>query len=563
MGEMAIPADRLYGAQTERARQNFPISDLRFGRRFIEALGAIKLAASRVNRDLGLLDAELGEAIERAAGEAMSGELDSHFVLDIFQTGSGTSTNMNANEVIANRAIQLLGGVVGSRSPVHPNDHVNLGQSSNDVIPTATHVSGLVAIERELLPALERLRAALAEKAEEFDHIAKAGRTHLQDATPVRLGQEFGGYASQLRHGIRRVEAVRPALAELAIGGTAVGTGINTPADFGARMSAALSEILAVAFVPFFFNFARADRTEDSAARDWAYNILQSVEPYGVLFTNGDNDTFPLWYLQEVEGIRRDVTVIVHSYLGTDWYPKQLRSLTTPCEPGVSAADSPTTIVCQRPFDAANAASPYVDAAAPSPARSIIALNDAQIDGLAPGIAIEQDTAFRVSSAVTATVRGGDSILYPDILVFHIMQQSLGDRPVYFAATAPPVYGKWGLQPHLVRHGLAFKLVDAALEETDDLVNLRAYMPNTISPTWNDRARTSELLWDVFRFDGVLEWDEWPEPSTQSSIPAQYYLAYYLHGMTEEHLGDVEAAEEAYGRADHFGLLAGLGVPGN
>jgi len=240
MGEMAIPADRLYGAQTERARQNFPISDLRFGRRFIEALGAIKLAASRVNRELGLLDPELGEAIERAAGEAMTGELDSHFVLDIFQTGSGTSTNMNANEVIANRAIQLLGGVVGSRSPVHPNDHVNLGQSSNDVIPTATHVSGLVAIEHELLPALERLRAALAEKAEEFDHIAKAGRTHLQDATPVRLGQEFGGYASQVGHGIRRVEAVRPSLAELAIGGTAVGTGINTPADFGARMSAAL-----------------------------------------------------------------------------------------------------------------------------------------------------------------------------------------------------------------------------------------------------------------------------------------------------------------------------------
>ena len=284
MGEMAIPADRLYGAQTERARQNFPISDLRFGRRFIEALGAIKLAASRVNRDLGLLDPELGEAIERAAGEAMSGELDSHFVLDIFQTGSGTSTNMNANEVIANRAIQLLGGVVGARSPVHPNDHVNLGQSSNDVIPTATHVSGLVAIERELLPALERLRAALAEKAEEFDHIAKAGRTHLQDATPVRLGQEFGGYASQLRHGIRRVEAVRPALAELAIGGTAVGTGINTPADFGARMSAALSEILAVAFVEASNHF------EAQSARDAVVEASGALRTVAVSLTKIAND---------------------------------------------------------------------------------------------------------------------------------------------------------------------------------------------------------------------------------------------------------------------------------
>ncbi len=336
----------------------------------------------------------------------------------------------------------------------------------------------------------------------------------------------------------------------------------DRPPGFSARHRRA-APILAVALVPFLFNFARADRTGDSAARDWAYNILQSVEPYAVLFTNGDNDTFPLWYLQEVEGIRRDVTVIVHSYLGTDWYPKQLRSLTTPCEPGVSAADSPTTVVCQRPFDAANAASPYADAAAPSPTRSIIALNDAQIDGLTPGIAVARDTAFQVSSAVTATVRGGDSILYPDILVFHIMQQSLGDRPVYFAATAPPVYGKWGLQPHLVRHGLAFKLVDAPLEATDDLVDLREYMPGTISPTWNDRARTAELLWEVFEVEDVLGWEEWPEPSTQSSIPAQYYLAYYLQGMTEEHLGDVEAAERAYQRADRFGFLAGLGAPAN
>ncbi|MDX1578318.1 MAG: class II fumarate hydratase [Gemmatimonadota bacterium] len=243
MGEMEIPSDRLYGAQTERARRNFPISGLRFGRRFIEALGAIKLAAARVNRALSLLDEERAGAIERAARATMEGELDEHFVLDIFQTGSGTSTNMNANEVIANRAIQILGGEVGSREPVHPNDHVNLGQSSNDVIPTATHLSALVAIERELLPALGRLRAALVDKAVEFDPIAKAGRTHLQDATPVRLGQEFAGYARQVALGIRRVEGARPSLAELAIGGTAVGTGINTHPEFGGRMAAELSEL--------------------------------------------------------------------------------------------------------------------------------------------------------------------------------------------------------------------------------------------------------------------------------------------------------------------------------
>ena len=335
------------------------------------------------------------------------------------------------------------------------------------------------------------------------------------------------------------------------------------PAGFGPRHRKA-APLLAIALIPLFFNYSRADRTGDSAARDWAYNILQSVEPYAVLFTNGDNDTFPLWYLQEVEGIRRDVTVIVHSYLGTNWYPKQLRALTTPCEPGQSSEDSPTTIVCQRPFDGENAASPYADMDLTPPARSIIALSDTEIDGLgAAGFAVPQDTAFRLSSWVTGTVRGGDTILYPDILVFHIARQALGDRPVYFAATAPPVYGKWGFQPHLVRHGLAFKLVDAPLEPSEDLVDLREYMPNTVSPTWNDRARTEDLLWNVFRVEGVLDWEEWPEPSTASSIPAQYYLAYLLQGMTEEHLGDGEAAEQAYQRADHFGRLAGLGGPRN
>jgi fumarate hydratase class II len=246
MGEVQIGAGMLYGAQTERARQNFPISGIRFDRRFIQALGAIKKVAARVNQSLELLDEERASAIVRAATEVMEGALDAHFVLDIFQTGSGTSTNMNANEVIANRAIQLLGGEVGSKDPVHPNDHVNLGQSSNDVIPTAIHVAAVVAISQELLPGLRRLMEALAAKAEEFDDVPKAGRTHLQDATPVRLGQEFGGYASQLAHAIRRAEAAARSLGELAIGGTAVGTGINTHPEFGRRMAEGLGEELGV-----------------------------------------------------------------------------------------------------------------------------------------------------------------------------------------------------------------------------------------------------------------------------------------------------------------------------
>jgi fumarate hydratase class II len=246
MGEVQIGAGMLYGAQTERARQNFPISGIRFDRRFIQALGAIKKVAARVNQSLGLLDEERATAIVRAATEVMEGALDAHFVLDIFQTGSGTSTNMNANEVIANRAIQLLGGEIGSKDPVHPNDHVNMGQSSNDVIPTAIHVAAVVAISEELLPGLRRLMEALAAKAEEFDDVPKAGRTHLQDATPVRLGQEFGGYASQLAHAIRRAEAAAHSLGELAIGGTAVGTGINTHPEFGRRMAEGLGEELGV-----------------------------------------------------------------------------------------------------------------------------------------------------------------------------------------------------------------------------------------------------------------------------------------------------------------------------
>src|ERR687889_2723038 len=198
MGEVEDPRNALFGAQTRRALDNFPISDLRKPRRFVQALGAIKLEAANVNHELGLLDENLRDGIVRAAGEAMEGELDDQFVLDVFQTGSGTSTNMNANEVISNRAIQLLGGELGSKAPIHPNDHVNMGQSSNDVIPTAIHLAALISIQRDLLPALEKLQRALEEKSRELDDVVKTGRTHLQDATPIRLGQEFEGYAGQI-----------------------------------------------------------------------------------------------------------------------------------------------------------------------------------------------------------------------------------------------------------------------------------------------------------------------------------------------------------------------------
>jgi len=241
MGEVEVPRDALFGAQTRRALDNFPISDLRFPRRFIEALGAIKLEAANVNHELGGLDESFRDAIVRAAEEVVEGSLDNQFVLDIFQTGSGTSTNMNANEVISNRAIQILGGEPGAKDPVHPNDHVNRGQSSNDVIPTAIHLAALISIERDLLPALHKLRGSLGDKAVEFDGVVKTGRTHLQDATPIRLGQEFRGYSGQIERGIKRVEKAREDLAEVALGGTAVGTGVNTHPEFAGKVCERLS----------------------------------------------------------------------------------------------------------------------------------------------------------------------------------------------------------------------------------------------------------------------------------------------------------------------------------
>ncbi|HEY3082736.1 MAG TPA: class II fumarate hydratase [Chloroflexota bacterium] len=246
MGELPVPVDAYYGAQTMRAVRNFPISDLRFPRRFIRAMGLIKGTAAEVNRELGLLDPALADAIVRAAEEVAEGKLDDQFVLDIFQTGSGTSTNMNANEVVSNRAIELLGGQIGSRKPVHPNDHVNVGQSSNDVIPTAIHIAALTAIEEELIPALQRLQSSLERKAREFMPVVKTGRTHLQDATPIRLGQEFEGWCGQVERSIRRLRHAQEELGEVALGGTAVGTGINAHPEFARRVTDKLSKRLGV-----------------------------------------------------------------------------------------------------------------------------------------------------------------------------------------------------------------------------------------------------------------------------------------------------------------------------
>ncbi|CAN5647076.1 class II fumarate hydratase [soil metagenome] len=242
LGEMEVPADVHYGASTMRASINFPISGIRFPRRFIQALGQIKGAAARVNADLDLLDSALADAIQQAAREVAEGSLDDQFILDIFQTGSGTSTNTNANEVIASRANEILGHARGLASPVHPNDHVNMGQSSNDVIPSAMHLAALSAIHEDLLPAIHHIENSLNAKADELMPVIKTGRTHLQDATPIRLGQEFLGYASQFELSRRRLRSAVEDLREIALGGTAVGTGINTHPEFSSRVCELLSE---------------------------------------------------------------------------------------------------------------------------------------------------------------------------------------------------------------------------------------------------------------------------------------------------------------------------------
>ena len=262
MGEVRVPADALWGPQTQRAVENFPISGFRFPRVFIESIALVKRSVAEANAELGLLDRKLAEAIVAAANEVAEGRHDAHFPLDVYQTGSGTSTNMNANEVIANVANLRLGGRLGTRGPVHPNDHVNMGQSSNDVIPTSIHIAILMSMDRDLLPALERLREALAEKARAWDGIVKSGRTHLMDATPIRLGQEFSGYASQVEHAVARVRATYRHLGELALGGTALGTGINAHPDMPGN---AIRRLVAATKLPLV---AAPNLFEATAAQD-------------------------------------------------------------------------------------------------------------------------------------------------------------------------------------------------------------------------------------------------------------------------------------------------------
>ncbi len=246
MGTMDVPADAYYGASTQRAVTNFPISDLRFQRSFIKALGLIKYAAAEVNQEFGDIETKVADAVKSAAMEVVEGKLDNQFVVDIFQTGSGTSTNMNANEVIANRAIEIMGGKRGDRNLVHPNDHVNNGMSSNDAIPTAIHLAALIDIKEKLRPALERLEKSLRKKADEFMEVIKTGRTHLQDATPIRLGQEFLGYAGQAERALVRLHHAEERLSEVALGGTAVGTGINTRPEFAGKVLVKVSKLAGV-----------------------------------------------------------------------------------------------------------------------------------------------------------------------------------------------------------------------------------------------------------------------------------------------------------------------------
>jgi fumarate hydratase class II len=280
MGEMNVPADAYYGAQTARAVENFPISGLRFPRSFIRALGLIKKQAARVNAELGLLPKEMAEAIAAAAEEVGAGKWDQQFVVDIFQTGSGTSTNMNANEVIAHRAEELL----GKKIKVHPNDHVNRGQSSNDVIPTALHIAAFETMRGQLAPAVELLEVELRKKVNEWSEIVKVGRTHLEDATPLTLGQEFSGFASQVAHGVARLRSAEQNLGELALGGTAVGTGINTYAEFAPRTIAAIAKETGLPVREAENHF------EAQAARDAAVELSGALKTVAVSLIKIAND---------------------------------------------------------------------------------------------------------------------------------------------------------------------------------------------------------------------------------------------------------------------------------
>ena len=283
MGDVRVPKSAYYGAQTQRAVENFPISGIGFPPGVIRALAIIKQSAASVNEELGLLNSNIADVIRRAASEVMEGKLDKEFVVDIFQTGSGTSTNMNVNEVIANRAVELLGKQRGSKD-VHPNDHVNMSQSSNDVIPTAIHISALEGIQRDLLPALGELHRALGKKAQDFDRIVKIGRTHLADATPIRLGQEFAGYARQIELSIERIKGACSGLEELALGGTAVGTGINTHPEFPSRTIKKICETTQL-------NFREAqNHFEAQAAKDAVVQVSGALKTLAVSLTKIAND---------------------------------------------------------------------------------------------------------------------------------------------------------------------------------------------------------------------------------------------------------------------------------
>jgi fumarate hydratase class II len=280
LGKVKVPAGAYWGPETQRAVENFPVSGLRFPREFLRALGMIKLAAAEANRKVGLLPRREGEAIEKAAREVMAGQLDNHFPADVFQTGSGTSTHMNANEVIAFRASRILGG----KGKIHPNDQVNLCQSSNDVIPSCIHIAAAEGIKNRLLPALEELEAALSKKEREFDGVLKIGRTHLQDATPIRLGQEFGGYASMIRHGKRRVKNTLPHLLELALGGTAVGTGVNAHPRFAPLVIKRIGKLTGLPFREAENHF------EAQGAKDAVVETSSALKSLSVSLTKIAND---------------------------------------------------------------------------------------------------------------------------------------------------------------------------------------------------------------------------------------------------------------------------------
>ena len=273
-GEIAVPADRYWGAQTQRSLQNFKIGEDKMPRPLVRALGVQKKAAALANMELGILDPNLGQAMVQAADDVIDGTLGDHFPLVVWQTGSGTQTNMNANEVISNRAIEILGGAMGSKKPVHPNDHVNMGQSSNDSFPTVMHIAAAEQVHHELIPALEHLHAALDGKAAAFMDIVKIGRTHLQDATPITLGQEFSGYAKQIEFGIARVKSTMPRLMQLAQGGTAVGTGINCKTGFAEKFASHVASITGLSFITAENKFEALASHDTMVELSGAMNVL-------------------------------------------------------------------------------------------------------------------------------------------------------------------------------------------------------------------------------------------------------------------------------------------------